>query len=168
MLDGDFFYMLADGLAMMVQYNHKHKLCTNLTGMARDASDEDVMENAARLIQSHFGPTFGQDCFYNTACLSDPKRYHIGDTSRSWRWQKCYELAYLQSAPLEGAQNGGAPLPPSLRSWMVNMSYMVSQCYAVFGLEIFSNTPPNNGAIEFATSAVNAKLGGPQPLASKV
>eukprot|EP00928_Gymnodinium_smaydae_P019144 TRINITY_DN17317_c0_g2_i1.p1 TRINITY_DN17317_c0_g2~~TRINITY_DN17317_c0_g2_i1.p1 ORF type:complete len:525 (-),score=88.27 TRINITY_DN17317_c0_g2_i1:74-1591(-) len=168
MLDGDFFYMLADGLAMTVQYGKKSLLCANLTGMDPDASEVDIMKNSAALIKSVWGNDFGTSCFYDTSCLSDPARYTVGATDRSWRWQKCYELAYLQSAPLQGQSHGGAPMQPALRSFMVNMTYMVNQCYEIFGQDIFSNTPADAGAVEFATNAINAKLGGAQPTATNV
>mmetsp|Transcript_102181 Transcript_102181/g.256140 ORF Transcript_102181/g.256140 Transcript_102181/m.256140 type:complete len:587 (+) Transcript_102181:139-1899(+) len=164
MLDGDFFYMLADGLAMMVQYGRKSLLCSNITGLDYDkASSEEIMSNTASLIKHFWGTDFGSGCFYDTSCLKDPARYEVGGTDRSWRWQKCYELAYLQPAPLPDQQKDGTLLPKPLRSWMVNMSYMVDQCYAVFG--DFNAVP---GGIDFSTQAINAQYGGAQPTARKV
>ena len=34
-------------------------------------------------------------------------------TSRAWRWQKCYELAYFQVAPAVGSIRSQVPLPPT-------------------------------------------------------
>lgn len=164
MLDGDFFYMLADGLAMMVQYGYKSHLCSSITGLDYgSASQEAIMSNAAAVINRFWGPSFGSGCFYDTACLKDPAKYKVGGTDRSWRWQKCYELAYLQPAPLPEQLEDGTRLPKPLRSWMVNMSYMVDQCYAVFG-----DFNAVRGAIHFSTEKINAKFGGAQPTARKV
>jgi len=164
MLDGDFFYMLADGLAMMVQYSSKSLLCSHITGLDYEsASQEAIMENAAAMLRRYWGDDFGVECFYDTACLADPAKFTVGATDRSWRWQKCYELAYLQPAPVPGEVEDGQLLPKPLRSRLVNMSYMVDQCYAIFG-----EFNPIRGAIELSTSRVNAQFGGPQPKAKKV
>merc|ERR1719291_1382129 len=93
MSDGDFFYMLADGLSMMVQYGHKSELCTNITRAQDECShggawhchrktSEHIMENAAYLLKWFWGPTFGTSCFYDTSCLKDPNRYEVGATDR--------------------------------------------------------------------------------------
>jgi len=161
MLDGDFFYMLADALAMMVQYSSKSILCSNITGLDYESvTAKAIMENAAALIKDSWGAHFGTSCFYDTACISDPTN---GPNDRAWRWQKCYELAYLQSAPLPNQLEDGQPLPKPLRSSLVNMSYMVGQCYAMFG-----EFNAIRGAIEESAAKINAQFGGPQPKARKV
>ena len=76
--------------------------------------------------------------------------YHLGlrvgrwqPTSRGWRWQKCYELAYFQIAPPTG----------SIRSARITLQYHLDQCVAIFGIE---NMTPS-------TDAINKQFGGPTP-----
>ena len=142
MWEPDFFYMLADSMAMADQYGSKSSLCATLTPVAGD-SDEVLMQTFANFTNAFWGSDFGSSCFYDTACLADPSQYVAGATDRSWRWQKCFELAYFQAAPSEN----------SLRSAVVNMSYHKEQCSRVFGPE---NSDP-------AYEDINAKYGGATP-----
>ncbi len=52
------------------------------------------MQAFANFTIAMYGTGFGSGCFYDTTCLkNDDKRWF--DT-RSWRWQKCSQLAYFQ------------------------------------------------------------------------
>jgi hypothetical protein len=83
----------------------------------------------AAFTKAHFGENFGADCFYDTECLkTDTARWQ--PTARSWRWQKCTEVAWLQSAPASG----------SLRSQSLTMEALLQQCTDVFGA---GNDAPN-------------------------
>ena len=59
---------------------------------------------SAAIIAEHYGPAFAADCYYDSECLRNltagPGPSELGGlNSRSWRFQKCSELAYLQRAP---------------------------------------------------------------------
>ncbi|RLN92056.1 hypothetical protein BBJ28_00017064 [Nothophytophthora sp. Chile5] len=117
--DADFFYMVADAAAMAVQYGHKDVVCDHMVGAFE--RNESLIEAFANFTIEMYGSSFGSGCFYDTKCLADdPARW--GD-DRSWRWQKCSQLAYFQVAPEEN----------SLRSAMVDLAYHEKQCHAVFG-----------------------------------
>ena len=132
MWDFDYFYMLADSAAMADQYGNKFALCNTLAAMGSNPTDATKMETFANFTNTFWGPDFGSGCFYDSACLADKTQYEAGATDRSWRWQKCYQLAYFQPAPVEG----------SLRSSVVTMDYHYEQCMKVFGL-----APPDVSAI---------------------
>lgn len=63
------------------------------------------------------------------------------DMARSWRWQKCTELAYLQPG-----------YAGSLRHAALSLDQLVEQCVYVFGEDA---VPPNCG-----TEKTNARYGG--------
>mmetsp|Transcript_64794 Transcript_64794/g.180048 ORF Transcript_64794/g.180048 Transcript_64794/m.180048 type:complete len:468 (-) Transcript_64794:401-1804(-) len=146
MWDEDYFYMLADSAAMADQYGSKFALCDTLGAMGSDATDATKMETFANFTNTYWGADFGSGCFYDSACLADKSKYEAGATDRSWRWQKCYQLAYFQPAPAEG----------SLRSSVVTMDYHYEQCMKVFGL-----APPD-------VSNINDKFGAEKIQVDKV
>lgn len=140
----DFWYMTADSAAMAVQYGMKADLCTPLTEAAKHGGD--LISTFANLTNQIWGDSFGSDCFYDTNCLKDPAQAaRWQPTARSWRWQKCSQLAYFQVAPATG----------SLRSTDVTLDYHEWQCAQAFG-EGTTNAKQ-------ATAAINAKLGGDEP-----
>ncbi|KAE9024294.1 hypothetical protein PR002_g11495 [Phytophthora rubi] len=117
--DPDFFYMIADAAAMAVQYGHKDIVCESMVGaFERNVS---LVDSFANFTVDMYGSSFGSECFYDTKCLAQD-RSRWGD-GRSWRWQKCSQLAYFQIAPKE----------KSLRAAMVDLDYHLKQCQTVFG-----------------------------------
>ena len=100
--DADFWYMIADGAAMADQYGGKARLCAALTTPYDDAAragasaptGQAIMTNFANFTQEFWGQTFPSSCFYDSECLKNLTRT---DMARSWRWQKCTELAFLQN-----------------------------------------------------------------------
>ncbi|CEG41867.1 serine protease family [Plasmopara halstedii] len=117
--DADFFYMIADAAAMSVQYGHKDVVCDSMVG-AFERNDSLVDAFASFTIEM-YGSSFGSECFYDTKCLTED-RARWGD-GRSWRWQKCSQLAFFQVAPKQ----------ESIRSKMVDLQYHLKQCESVFG-----------------------------------
>ncbi|OWZ08800.1 Serine protease [Phytophthora megakarya] len=117
--DADFFYMIADAAAMAVQYGHKDIVCENMVGAFE--RNNSLVDSFAKFTVDMYGSSFGSECFYDTKCLATD-RARWGD-GRSWRWQKCSQLAYFQVAPEE----------KSLRSAMVDLEYHLKQCEIVFG-----------------------------------
>lgn len=103
--DTDFWYMVADGPAMLVQYGSKLELCSGLSKLGDAPTDEERASNLAEIIIHHYGSKFGGECFYDSDCikLAVPPEGRSGlgglTNDRSWRFQKCGELAYLQAAP---------------------------------------------------------------------
>ncbi|POM57551.1 Serine protease family S28, partial [Phytophthora palmivora] len=117
--DADFFYMIADAAAMAVQYGHKDIVCNSMVGAFE--RNNSLVDSFASFTIDMYGHSFGSECFYDTKCLAlDHSRWGDG---RSWRWQKCSQLAYFQVAPEE----------KSLRSTMVDLDYHLKQCETVFG-----------------------------------
>ena len=97
-------------------------------------TDAERLTNLASIIRSHYGPSFASGCFYDSECVKNistsarnggDQGNGLGDlNSRSWRYQKCSEVAYLQSAPLDGRR---------LRSKRLTIEALTAQCDHVFG-----------------------------------
>lgn len=144
--DSDFWYMIADGAAMADQYGGKAGLCAALIKPYNDAAragndaptGHAIMSNFANFTQTFWGTDFPGGCFYDSECLKDLTRT---DMARSWRWQKCTEVAFLQ----EG-------YPGSLRHEKLSMDDLMTQCKHVFG--------DNAIAADCNTGAFNAMYGG--------
>lgn len=143
--DDDFAYMYADSATMMIQYGNKAVLCDNIPSPT--STNAVLTAWFANLTNTFWGADFGSNCFYDTNCLrDDPSQWQ--PTSRAWRWQKCYELAYFQIAPATG----------SLRSQRLTLSYALNQCQAIFGIP---NMMPS-------VTAINNQFGGPTPAETDV
>eukprot|EP01130_Rhizamoeba_saxonica_P000726 TRINITY_DN10659_c0_g1_i1.p1 TRINITY_DN10659_c0_g1~~TRINITY_DN10659_c0_g1_i1.p1 ORF type:complete len:464 (+),score=73.13 TRINITY_DN10659_c0_g1_i1:383-1774(+) len=142
---GDFFYMVADSSAMAIQYGHKDYLCDNLK-LSNTGNITKLIVEYAHLTKELWGDDFGGSCFYDTNCLLSD-REHWQPTSRAWRWQKCTQLAYFQSAPDNN----------TIRSYHVDLEYMLGQCSTIFGSETISNT-----------DNFNNKYGGDKPKTTNV
>jgi len=135
--DADFQYMYADSAAMAVQYGSKDALCK---AMAEGGSEPE--KALADFTALHWGRDFAGSCFYSTSCLHLGPAQRWQPTARSWRWQKCTQLAYLQRAPAKGA----------VRSKHLDLKALELQCMQVFG----PATEPN-------TSHINSRFGGARP-----
>jgi len=167
MWDADFFYMLADAAAMVDQYGRKDELCSFLEKMEEEGreegreepsepSDFELVWGFANFTNSYYGKLFGSSCFYDSRCAGDVSRATLNE--RSWRWQKCSELAYFQVAPEgEGGREGGGE-GGSLRSGKVTLEYHLEQCRRIFG----------EGLGEPRVEEINARFGGARPKATKV
>ncbi len=130
---------------MADQYSNKTALCTALAGLGEEPSPLRLMVGFSNFTNSYWGPQFTSSCFYDTRCAADTSRATLNE--RSWRWQKCSQLAYFQVAPKED----------SLRSQHVTLEYHLEQCRRIFGL----TTPP-------PVEKINAKFGGTTPTSSRV
>lgn len=146
MIDPDFFYMTADSGAMAVQYGSRTEICATLQAAA--AGGEDLVDAFVNFTNHLWGPDFGANCFYDTTCLiSDKARWQ--PTSRAWRWEKCTITPYLQVAPAMG----------SIRSKVVDIDALTTQCTAVFGAAADPAA---------ASKATLAKFGGATPHSSNI
>lgn len=130
---------------MADQYSNKAVLCNALADLGPDPSPLRLMLGFANFTNAYWGPQFASSCFYDSRCAADVDKATLNE--RSWRWQKCYALAYWQVAPAEG----------SLRSQQVTLDYHLEQCRRIFNL---SAPPP--------VEAVNAQFGGPLPTSTRV
>lgn len=130
---------------MADQYSNKSALCNALAALGEDPSQLKLMVGFANFTNTYWGPQFASSCFYDTRCAADTRRATLNE--RSWRWQKCSQLAYFQVAPAEG----------SLRSQQVTLEYHLEQCRRIFGL---TGPPP--------VEEINAKFGGPTPTSRRV
>ncbi|GLD96981.1 hypothetical protein PINS_up005664 [Pythium insidiosum] len=111
--------MLADAAAMAVQYGRKNVVCDHMVQAVEQK--RSLPEEFAKFVIDMYGADFGRGCFYDTECLkNDPSRW---SDVRSWRWQKCSQLAYFQVAPKSD----------SLRAKIVTIEYHEEQCREVFG-----------------------------------
>jgi pimeloyl-ACP methyl ester carboxylesterase len=146
----DLFYMIADAWTMAVQYGEKDNLCSAMEAIPSDASHHELVTYYSDWVKGYYGEDFGLSCFYNTMCLRDYEfnPYYTTNDDRSWRWQKCYELAYFQTRPR------GEPLN-ALRSQVLTQNYMLSQCENIFGENVLPPTP--------STEDINTKYGGANP-----
>ena len=151
--DTDFMYAVADGPAMLVQYGNKKKLCDGLAALPPSPTDAQRIDNLAEVIRERYGPNFAADCFYDSDCFGNASATGGGMLSapnaRSWRWQKCSELAYLQSAPWKDA----------LRSPLLTHAKLTQQCDHAFG-------DGTSAALAAANRAFNDKFGGADPRAA--
>lgn len=144
--DADFHYMIADAAAMAVQYGHKDVLCTHMVDAYK--RQQSLPEQFANFTITMYGAAFGSGCFYDTNCLiHDRSRW--ADGLRSWRWQKCSQLAYFQVAPAT----------QSLRAAVVDLVYHEAQCRAVFG----DSVDPAAGV-----AAIKQLYGGDHPRGHKI
>lgn len=151
MWDPDFFYMLADSAAMVDQYGNKSVLCeAMLDGLGPDPSPFEMVVAFAKFTNHYYGPQFGSSCFYDSRCAADLSRATLNE--RSWRWQKCSQLAYFQVYPEEGGEQ------VSLRSSQVTLEYHLEQCQRIFGATMEKPS----------VDAINAQFGGATPKATRV
>ena len=148
--DADFFYAVADAPAMLDQYGQKDALCAALAALPAAPSDEERIANLASTIRTHYGAHFVGGCFYDSECFKkvpSPGTEEEGVGNRQWRWQKCSEVAYLQSAPSDDARR--------IRSTVLTLDSQLAQCAYVFG----------DAAVVTAakSAAFAAKFGGARP-----
>ena len=149
--DEDFMYAVADGPAMLDQYGQKAELCSALATLPAKPSADQRIANLAGLISQHYGDGFAGQCFYDTTCIANATATGKGGlgtatNARSWRWQKCSELAYLQSAPSKS----------SLRSSRLTFAALLAQCDAAFGAG-------TSTAMLLRNKKFNTEYGGPDP-----
>ena len=142
MSDPDFFYAMADGVAMGIQYDNKATVCSVLTQAV--VSGTDIVDASVSLFNDLWGKDFTAGAFYNTPAVADPT---CKGMARSWRYQKCTELGYLQDAPASSP----------IRSTVLSMDNLIKQCHDIFG----ASFTPNSDAIQ-------ARFGGAQPTGTNV
>eukprot|EP01061_Rhynchopus_euleeides_P000885 TRINITY_DN10632_c0_g1_i1.p1 TRINITY_DN10632_c0_g1~~TRINITY_DN10632_c0_g1_i1.p1 ORF type:complete len:468 (+),score=182.85 TRINITY_DN10632_c0_g1_i1:42-1445(+) len=124
--DSDFFYGVIDALSMIDQYGQKATLCKGLAKLGSNPTDEERIANIHDIIDEYYGKDFVKGCFYDSECLRTTVTAggSGGVGEKQWRWQKCTQVAYLQSAP---AHN-------SLRSTKyLTHPILVEQCSYIFG-----------------------------------
>ena len=123
--DSDFFYAIIDALAQLDQYGQKKVLCDGFAKLPANPTDDDRIKNTRDIIEDYYGKNFVNGCFYDSECLiktvSASGSGGVGE--KQWRWQKCTQCAFLQSAP---ATN-------SVRSTKyLTLPMLVEQCAYVF------------------------------------
>ena len=69
--DVDFLYMVADAIAMSVQYGGKQHLCSVLRNITEHDPKTTPMEAIAQAIPVLYGTSFQQGCFYDTQCIGE-------------------------------------------------------------------------------------------------
>jgi hypothetical protein len=148
--DADFWYALADGAAMADQYGHKAQLCTALADAETPgATDAALIGAFSAFIAGFWGADFMAGCFYDSECF---KKVSWADSgmARSWRWQKCSQVAFLQPG-----------FHGSLRFEGLSLADLLEQCTYVFGDALPAAFPD-------VTVPFNAKFGGAAPKGTKI
>jgi len=140
--NSDFWYAVADAEAMADQYGRKSSLCEALSNLGSHPTDEEYADGINNWIRRYYGSNFVKGCFYDSECLKDTTQTGM---ERSWRWQKCTELAYLQPAPPSD----------SMRSYDLTLDVLIDQCKYVFDIVPDVDT-------------FNKKFGGDHPNSSKI
>ena len=135
--DVDFFYMVADATAMLVQYGNKASLCKAMTATAGQGGGEDANDASdgsdantpvsllAATIAKFYGPAFGAGCFYDSECIRTTLKDGDGVGNKAWRWQKCTLLGYLQSRPTTASVSAA-------RSRSLTAAALRDQCQYMF------------------------------------
>lgn len=120
----DFFYMVADAAAMAVQYGHKETLCK---AMETSATTSDPVVLLAEFIFNYYGKGFQSQPFYDRKQIANMiSQPSTGVGAKSWRWQKCTQVAYLQSRSPNEEQKVG------LRSKQLTQESLLEQCHDMF------------------------------------
>jgi len=152
--DSDFWYGLADGAAMIDQYGGKAELCNFFEQLPQSPSDDDRINNLKQALDHHYGEGMVGGGFYDSECLKAVAASHCtsgvlgGLNDRSWRFQKCNELAYLQPAAAKPAL--------AMRSSHLTVEALLEQCDYVFGEGQSDLLSDNNAAFQ-------SKFGGGDP-----
>jgi hypothetical protein len=152
--DNDFRYGVADGAAMIDQYGGKAELCNAFKNLPSKPSDDERIANLKKTLDHHYGSGSVGGSFYDSECIKTPnppsycgKGVLGGVNDRSWRFQKCSELGYLQPAPTN--QTAMRPSKLSLRD-------LLDQCDYCFGDGQSAELKENNAAFQ-------KKFGGSEP-----
>jgi hypothetical protein len=157
--NNDFWYGVADGAAMIDQYGGKAELCDAFAQLPAQPSDDERISNFKATLDHHYGTDFVGGGFYDSECVRTPNPpSHCasgvlgGVNDRSWRFQKCSELGYLQSAPLKQA---------AMRSANLTLQALLDQCDYCFGDGQAAALKENNAAFQ-------RKFGGGDPASGEL
>ena len=133
--DEDFFFAVSDGAQSLDQYGNKAALCDNLAKLPANPTDDERIDSIRHIVETYQGKTFVGGHYYDTEKLKyDTSTTGAGVGNRQWRWQKCHETGYLQSAPAEN----------SLRSVKYNnFPILLSQCAYMFNTTTAAVTEMN-------------------------
>eukprot|EP00300_Choanocystis_sp_HF-7_P033648 c46036_g1_i1.p1 GENE.c46036_g1_i1~~c46036_g1_i1.p1 ORF type:complete len:497 (+),score=119.45 c46036_g1_i1:185-1492(+) len=142
--DGDFRFMIADAMAMAVQYGYKERICEPLqqsVGRGRMA----LLQALQRYMNEFFYPTLEQNgALEYSATFLQNEDVDEEKCGRQWWYQKCSELGFFQIAPPKD----------SVRSPLINKDYHRQLCSKVFG----QNTVwPDDGAVNAYFGGLNLK-----------
>lgn len=138
----DIAWMLADGIAMAVQYGSKDDMCNTVVPLSNDP-----IAQLASYVKSAWGAHFTASCYYSTTCLSDPQYSALwGPDGYSWVYQCCNQVAFWQSS-----------YPDSLRMKEITTDYFMAQCRSAYSPDILPDT-----------YSFNRKYGGATPNATNV
>ena len=147
--DVDFHYMVADATAMAIQYGNKKALCSAMeTGLSVSSASSHPIALLAKFVSDFYGPVFQTQSFYDTKQISlliHPSQEGVG--AKSWRWQKCSQIAYLQSRPLAATL--------ALRSRSLTQENLLKQCESMF--------PSNKLDLAKTNAVFQTKYGGARP-----
>jgi pimeloyl-ACP methyl ester carboxylesterase len=130
----DFAYLMADSVAIAVQYGQKGKLCDRLHQAALEGAGPDgLVEAFASYSKRVFYPTLesGKAEAYDTKYLSQTT-LGAEKNARQWLFQQCTELGWFQVNP--GTVSAGDE--SGLRLKRVNRAYFDKLCSDVFGLTL--------------------------------
>jgi hypothetical protein len=110
-------WYIADLFTLGVQYGGRTELCDIFTSIA--ASNMSLQLSVVKQYGDKKGTTLDQ---YDRVSLSNTKM-NYQDNMRQWTWQYCTEFGWFQMANKEHP----------MRSKLINESYWVPYCQAIFG-----------------------------------
>mmetsp|Transcript_14496 Transcript_14496/g.31427 ORF Transcript_14496/g.31427 Transcript_14496/m.31427 type:complete len:482 (+) Transcript_14496:52-1497(+) len=144
--DVDFMYGIGDSAAGLVQYGNKEVLCKAMEPYYErsDVGDVELVELFAKFTRENWGPTYFQQCTYNSTCMRGETSGPVADSGRSWGYITCTELGYFQTAPAKGL---------TARPRALTAERFLKQCEYIFpGAPIISDQ---------SVEDFNKKFGGP-------
>eukprot|EP00658_Telonema_sp_P-2_P070923 TRINITY_DN60283_c0_g1_i2.p1 TRINITY_DN60283_c0_g1~~TRINITY_DN60283_c0_g1_i2.p1 ORF type:complete len:387 (-),score=88.50 TRINITY_DN60283_c0_g1_i2:65-1225(-) len=77
----DFWYAVADGPAMLIQYGSKSVLCDALEAAPWDGSDQAIAAYLAQIISHKYGDFFVAGCFYDSSCWGSAQKSAAASSS---------------------------------------------------------------------------------------
>jgi len=157
--DNDFWYGIADATAMIDQYGGKSELCQQFQRLPSSPTDDDRISNLKEVVDHHYGEGYVGGGFYDSECVksANPPSHCAGGVlgglnDRSWRFQKCSELGYLQPAPTNAT---------AMRSKHLTLQALLDQCDYCFG-------DGQAGALKENNAKFQDKFGGNHPASGEL
>lgn len=160
----DFSYLVADAVAIAVQYGQKGKLCDRLHQAALEGAGPDQMVEAFA--------SYAKRVFYPTLETGKPEAYDgtylqrdqiaTEKNARQWLWQQCSEFGWFQTYPSDQH-----PSDSGLRLKRVDRKYFSSLCQRAFGLSTLepdvASVQGNYGGAKLNTSRIFFTFGRDDP-----
>eukprot|EP01138_Halocafeteria_seosinensis_P011804 gb/GECG01012064.1/.p1 GENE.gb/GECG01012064.1/~~gb/GECG01012064.1/.p1 ORF type:complete len:483 (+),score=41.85 gb/GECG01012064.1/:1-1449(+) len=128
--DNDFYLLVADSAAEAVQYGHTKVVCSAVTPPYK--AGNDPLPAFISFTNDFFFAKMGNSPKdYDSNTWKSPTK---GGNSRSWWWQKCSELSWMQTAPSD----------KPIRSTSLTMNYFEGLCKKLFDISFLPGVNETN------------------------